>query len=150
MRAMGAELLVEAQVASTAMQNSIEDGEAKCQLARMVQGLEDALDSALDIMHTMKKMEYKGAVDIFDDFSSDAVLASAGPFIIALVQLVNNGLLDKESAFEEMQRYGILNPDLAWKDIQGKLESEPPMFDMPMPGAAPAPADPCAGTSPSD
>jgi hypothetical protein len=140
MRAMGAELLVEAQVASTATQNSIEDGEAKCQLARMVQGEEDALDNALDIMHTMKRMEYKGSIDIFDDFSSDAVLASAGPFIIALVQLVNNGLLDKESAFEEMQRYGILNPDLVWKDVQDKIDLEPPMFDVAMPGAPPAPA----------
>jgi len=139
MRAMGAELLVETQVTTTATQNNIEDSEAKCQLARMVEGLEDSLDNVMTIMHRWMKMEYKGSIDIFDDFASDTVLASASPFIIALVQLVNNRLLDKESAFEEMQRYGIINPDKAWKDIQAKLELEAPMFDVPMPGA-PAPS----------
>jgi hypothetical protein len=143
MRAMGAELLVETQVASTATQNNIEDSEAKCQLSRMVQALEDTLDNALDMMHRWMNLEYNGAVDIYDDFSSDAILATAGPFVLALIQLVSNGLLDKESAFEEMQRYGIINPDKVWKDVQAKLELEGPTFDVPMPGAqppAPAPA----------
>lgn len=135
MRAMGAELLVEAQVASTATQNNIEDGEAKCQLSRMVQALEDALDCALGMMHKWTGMEYKGALDIYDDFASDAVLATAGPFITALVLMVNTGLISKEDAFNEMKRYGIINPDLAWKDVQSKIEQEPPIFSVPMPGA---------------
>lgn len=135
MRAMGAELLVETQVSTTATQNNIEDTEAKCQLSRMVQGLEDTLDNALAIMHAYKKMDYKGDLDIFDDFSSDAILATAGPFVIALIQLVNNGLISKEDAFNEMQRYGIINPDLVWEDVQSKMELEPPTFSVPMPGA---------------
>jgi hypothetical protein len=103
--------------------------------------LEDTLDNALDMMHIMKKMEYKGDLDIFDDFSSDAVLATAGPFVLALIQLVNNSLISKEDAFNEMQRYGILNPDLVWEDVQAKIDLEPPMFAVPMPGApTPAPA----------
>lgn len=143
MRAMGGELLVETQVASTATQNNIEDSEAKCQLSRMVQSEEDTLDNALDMMHRWMNLEYSGTVDIYDDFSSDAILATAGPFVLALIQLVSNGLLDKESAFEEMQRYGIINPDKVWDDVQAKLELEGPTFDVPMPGAqppAPAPA----------
>lgn len=141
MRAMGAELLVENQVATTATQNSIEDDEAICQLKRMVQGLEDTLDNALDMAHKSMNLEYKGSVDIFDDFSSDAVLATAGPFVLALIQLVNNSLISKEDAFNEMQRYGILNPDLVWKDVQDKISLEPPMFEVPMPGAPfPAPS----------
>lgn len=133
MRAMGAELLAETQVSTTATQNNIEDSEAKCQLSMMVEGLEDSLDQAVDIMHKWVKLEYKGDIDLFDDFSSGAVMQQAGPFIIALVQLVNAGLLDKEGAFEEMQRYGIINPDKAWKDVQAKIELEPPMFSVPMP-----------------
>lgn len=135
MRAMGAELLVETQVSTTATQNNIEDGEAKCQLSRMVEALEDALDNALCVMHQWVKKEFKGDVEVFDDFSSDAVLATAGPFIVALIQLVNNGLMSKEDAFGEMQRYGIINPDLAWADVQAKIELEPPAFSVPMPGA---------------
>lgn len=132
MRAMGAELLAETQVSTTATQNNIEDSEAKCQLSMMVEGLEDALDQAVDIMHKWVKLEYKGDIDLFDDFSSSAVMQAAGPFIIALVQLVNAGLLSKEDAFEEMQRYGIINPDKAWKDVQDRIALEPPMFDVPM------------------
>jgi hypothetical protein len=152
MRAMGAELLVESQVAITATQNNTEEDEATCQLKRMVQGLEDTLDNALDMMHRWMNMEYKGAVDIYDDFSSDAVLATAAPFVIALIQMVNNGLISKEDAFNEMQRYGILNPDLVWEDVQAKIELEPPMFEVPMPGAptpAPTPAPaPAPATEP--
>jgi hypothetical protein len=133
MRAMGAELLAETQVSTTATQNNIEDSEAKCQLSMMVEGLEDALDQAVDIMHKWVKLEYKGDIDLFDDFSSSAVMQAAGPFIIALVQLVNAGLLDKEGAFEEMQRYGIINPDKLWADVQAKIDLEPPMFSVPMP-----------------
>jgi hypothetical protein len=139
MRAMGAELLVETQVQTTATQNNIEDSEAKCQLSRMVEALEDTLDNAIGIMHTWMRMVYKGNVDIFDDFSSDSVLATAAPFVIALVQLVNNGLLSKQDAFAEMQRYGIVNPDLVWEDVQARIEQEPPSFSVPMP-TAPAPA----------
>lgn len=132
MRAMGAELLVEAQVASTATQNNIEDDEAKCQLARMVQGLEDALDNALDIMHQMKKMEYKGSLDIFDDFSSDAVMVTAGPFMLAQIQLVNAGMVSRETAFGELQRFGILSPDAEWEVEQERIASATPaMPDLP-------------------
>jgi hypothetical protein len=136
MRAMGAELLAETQVSTTATQNNIEDSEAKCQLSMMVEGLEDALDQAVDIMHKWVKLEYKGDINLYDDFSSSAVMQAAGPFIIALVQLVNTGLLSKEDAFEEMQRYGIINPDKAWKDVQDRITLEPPMFSVGMPVAA--------------
>ena len=144
MRAMGAELLAETQVSTTATQNNIENTEQQCQLARMVQALEDTLDNALDMMHKWKKMEYKGSLDIYDDFSSDAVLATAAPFVIALIQMVNNGLISKEDAFNEMQRYGIVNPDLVWKDVQSRISLEPPMFDVPMPGAPMLKPDPAA------
>lgn len=133
MRAMGAELMAETQVSTTATQNNIEDSEAKCQLSRMVEGLEDVLDQAVDIMHKLRKLDYKGDIDLFDDFSSDILMQTAGPFIVALIQMVNAGLLDKESAFEEAQRYGILNPDKLWKDVQARMDLEPPVFAVPMP-----------------
>lgn len=138
MRAMGAELLVETQVQSTATQNNIEDGEAKCQLARMVEGLEDALDNAVDIMHRWVSMEFEGGVDIYDDFASGAIMQAAGPFLISLVQAVESGILSKEDAFAEMQRYGIVNPDLVWTDVQKKIKADPP---KPAPPAKPRAVD---------
>ena len=135
MRAMGAELLAETQVSTTATQNNIEDSEAKCQLSMMTEGLEDALDLAIDFMHRMVRIEYRGAVNLYKDFSSSTVMQTAGPFVTALAQLVDRGLLSKEDAFSEMQRYGIVNPDLVWQDVQSRIEQEPPQFSVPMPGA---------------
>jgi hypothetical protein len=134
MRAMGAELLAETQVSTTATQNAIEDSEQKCQLSMMVEGLEDALDQSLLIMHDWMKLAYAGSIDIFDDFSSDAILQTAGPFVTALVQLVNARMLSKEDAFDEMKRYGIVSPDKVWADVQSRIEQEPPEFSVPMPG----------------
>ena len=138
MRAMGAELLVESQVSTTATQNNIEDGEAKCQLEMMTEALTDALDLAVEIEHTMVKLEYKGAINLYKDFGSSTLMTTAGPFVLALVQLVNNGLLSKEDAFGEMQRYGIVNPDLVWDDVQGRISVEPPTFTAPAAPAVPA------------
>jgi hypothetical protein len=135
MRAMGAELLAETQVSTTATQNNIEDSEAKCQLSMMTEGLEDALDLAIDFMHRMVKLEYRGAVNLYKDFSSSTVMQTAGPFVTALVQLVDRGLLSKEDAFSEMQRYGIVNPDLVWEDVRSRIEQQPPDFSVPMPGS---------------
>jgi hypothetical protein len=140
MRAMGAELLVESQVSTTATQNNIEDGEAKSQLKLMVEGEEDTLDNAITLMHEWVGREFNGKTDIFKDFSSDAILASAPPFVLSLVQLVNSRLISKEDAFNEMRRYGIINPDLVWKDVQGRIELEPPEFDLGMPATQPTPA----------
>jgi hypothetical protein len=140
MRAMGAELLVESQVSTTATQNNIEDGEAKCQLEMMTEALTDALDLAVQIQHEMVRLEYKGAINLFKDFGSSTLMTTAGPFVLALVQLVNNGLLSKEDAFGEMQRYGIINPDLVWEEVQGRIDIEPPTFTVP-PAAAKVPAD---------
>lgn len=137
MRAMGAELLVESQVASTATQNNIENAEAQCQLAQMAQSFGDMLDQVVDMMAAMVGLKEQGEIAVFDDFGSGAVLQTAGPFIIALTALVTAGLLDKESAFEELQRYGVVNPDKVWADIQGKMEVEPPQFTVPMPKADP-------------
>ncbi|MDO8039497.1 DUF4055 domain-containing protein [Janthinobacterium sp. SUN137] len=136
MRAMGAELLVETQVSTTATQNNIEDDEAKCQLSRMVEGLEDALDNAVGIMHAWVKREYVGDIDIFDDFSSGAVLQAAGPFLLALANLVEAGMLSKEDAFGEMRRYGIINPDLAWEDVQARINADLPPTPAKLPVSA--------------
>jgi hypothetical protein len=141
MRAMGAELLVESQVSTTATQNNIEDGEAKCQLEMMTEALTDALDLAVEIEHKMVKLEYKGAINLYKDFGSSTLMTTAGPFVLALVQLVTNGLLSKEDAFSEMQRYGIVNPDLVWEDVQGRIDIEPPAFTVPPVKTAPAVAD---------
>lgn len=141
MRAMGAELLVESEVASTATQNNIEDAEAQCQLAQMAQSFGDTLDAAVDMMAACVGLPEQGEIEVFDDFSSGAVLQAASPFVLALIQLVNNGMLSKEDAFKEMQRQGIVNSDLDWEEVQGRISIEPPSFAVPMTKPAPAAAD---------
>jgi hypothetical protein len=132
MRAMGAELLVQQPGDKTATQSSIDTAQAQCQLSAMAQALEDSLDAMVDVMSAWAGKGDQGDIDVFDDFSSDSMLLTAGPFILALIQLVNSGLMSKGAAFEEMRRYGIVNPDLAWKDVQDQIALEPPSFAVPM------------------
>ena len=133
MRAMGAELLVAQPGDITATQTSVDTAQAQCQLAAMTSALEDSLDAMVDIMAKWAGKGEQGDIDVFDDFAPEIALATVGPFVLSLIQLHSNGLLDKEGAFEELQRYGILNPDKVWADVQAKLGVEGPVLTAPIP-----------------
>ena len=142
MRTMGAELLVSNPGDMTATQASIDTAQAQCQLAQMAGIFEDALDQAIDIAAAWVSLPEQGNVDVFDDFAAAPVQGAAvQPFIAALVSLVMSDLLSKESAFAEMKRYGIINPDLEWEAEAEKISASPPvLLGDPMPLGKPAPA----------
>jgi hypothetical protein len=136
MESMGAELLAEKTVETTATESSIDAKSARCQLAAMVQALEDTLDQAVDVMAKWSGLDEQGDIDIFDDFTSIAVdAAGAESFVGALVSMVESGLLSKETAFAEMQRYGILNPDLVWAEELAKIPVADRNKQLPDPNA---------------
>lgn len=128
MESMGAELLTKSIVAKTATEDVIDASSATCQLAAMVQSLEGALDQIVDMMAAWVNKPQQGDIDIFDDFATLAVNAStAGQYVAALISLVEIGLLSKESAFNEMRRAGIVNPDLVWEDESKKIPKMDPV-----------------------
>jgi hypothetical protein len=64
---------------------------------------------------------------VFHDFATIRVNAqSVGTFVTALVLLVNSGMMSRATAFEELKRYGISNPDLVWQAEQDRIQNESP------------------------
>ncbi len=129
MRTMGAELLVSAPGDMTATQSSIDTAQAQCQLGRMAESFEDVLDMALDVAAAWVGLPDQGDIDIFDDFAAAPVQGAAvQPFVAALTMLVASDMLSKESAFEELQRYGVLNPDADWETESEKISAAAPVL----------------------
>ena len=122
MRTMGAELLVANPGDMTATQSSIDTAQAQCQLGQMAGAFEDALDQVIDIMAQWAGLGDQGDIDVFDDFAAAPVTgANVQPFVVALTTLVASDLLSRETAFGELQRYGIVNDDIEWEVEQEKI-----------------------------
>jgi hypothetical protein len=129
MRTMGAELLVSKPGDMTATQSSIDTAQAQCQLSAMAGQLEDVLDQVIDIMAEWAGLPEQGDVDVFDDFAAAPIQGAAvQPFVAALVTLVASDMLSKEAAFAELQRYGIINPDLDFETEAEKISSALPVL----------------------
>jgi hypothetical protein len=128
MEAMGAELVTASVVASTATENVLDSAKSQCQLSAMAQGLEIFLDQMVDIMAAWRGLGEQGDIDVFDDFATITVnSATAGAFVTALVLLVDSQLMSRETAFEELKRAGIANPDLVWAVEQKKIKENAPV-----------------------
>jgi len=136
MESMGAELLTVRPGDRTATEAALDTSQSQCQLAAMASGLEDFLDEMVDVMAKWAGLPDQGDIDVFDDFAAISVdAANIGPFVTSLVALVTSGMLSRESAFSEMKRYGILNPDIAWEDESKKLQAADKDKPQPEPNA---------------
>lgn len=123
MRQAGAELLVLAPGKVTATQTATENAVGMCALQRIVQGLEDALDTALQYMADWVKLGAGGHVTIFNDFGA-ASLAEASSQL--LLQANQAGKLSDETFHSELQRRGIIASDVDWDTEKDRLESQGP------------------------
>lgn len=135
MRQAGAELLVIKPGNVTESQTLADNEQGSCALQKVAGNLEDALDQALQLMAEWVGEAEGGHVSVFKDFGA-ATLAEASAEL--LFKSANSGKLSGESYFNELQRRGILSPDLKWKDEQGRIEvdlnrADLPSFNVPMP-----------------
>lgn len=122
MRQAGAELLVMSTVQKTATETASEDSVGKCALQKIAEGLEDALDQALQIMADWIGEKDGGSVDLYDEYGvtlSDATTQMIKDWVAA-------GLMSKEAAFKELQRRGSISPDLVWDDVKAQIDAEGP------------------------
>lgn len=127
MESMGAELLMQPVGERTATEASIDIAQKQSQLSEMVSALEDFLDQVVDVMAAWAGLGDQGDINVFNDFASIAINAqTVAPFVTALTLLVKSRLMSRETAFEELKRYGVANPDLVWKDEMGRIGSVAP------------------------
>jgi hypothetical protein len=133
----GAELLTKRPGQRTATED-LNDAEGnKCDLQRMVEGYENALDQALQFMADFANLPKGGKVSLFKDFGA-ATLSDASALLVQSLQ--QSGLLSKETALQEFIRRGVLSPDI---DVQEELDKA--AADGPPPGALADGIDPMTG-----
>lgn len=118
MRQTGAELLVIKPGQITATQVQSESDANKSALQRIAEGIEDALDQALQLAADWVGEATGGHVTLYKDFSA-ATLADAMKDVIAMN-------VSDQTKFEEAQRRGIISSDRTWEEESERLESQGP------------------------
>lgn len=109
MRQVGAELLVIKPGNTTEFQTLSDNEQGMCDLQRMTQSLEDALDRALDLMAKWVKEPEGGHVSLFSDYGA-ATLAEASAQL--LFEMKADGSLSHATLLNELKRRGVLSPDI--------------------------------------
>lgn len=124
MRQAGAELLLlRKQANKTATEVATDNAVGVCALQRISQGLEDAIDQALQVTADWIGEKTGGHVDIFDDYGA-ATLADAGAQLVLSAQ--QSGLISKETAINELKRRGIISSDIDALSESEKVSAESP------------------------
>jgi hypothetical protein len=137
MRQAGAELLVLSPGKITATQVATENAVGMCALQRIVQGEEDALDQALQIMAEWVKLPEGGHVTIFNDFGA-ANLAEASAEL--LHKMKQSGDLSRETLLNEIKRRGILSQEVDSAEEKERIDAEGPALGT-LTDPKPAPAN---------
>lgn len=123
MRQAGAELLVLAPGKVTATQIATENAVGMCALQRITLGLQDSLNTALQLMADWMNLPAGGTVTLFSDFGA-ATLAEASAELLFKVNLA--GKLSDQTFLAEMQRRGILAPGVTADDERDRIEGQGP------------------------
>lgn len=122
----GAELLVKRESGDVSATEAGNDAEAnKCDLQRMAEQFEDALDQALVFMAEYAAIPpgRAGSVSLFKDFGA-ATLSDASAQLVA--DLNSRGLLSKETTLREMQRRGVIEASVDVEEEIAKAAEEGP------------------------
>jgi hypothetical protein len=109
MRQVGAELLVIKPGNTTEVQTVSDNEQGKCDLQRIMQTLEDAIDQALGLAAKFVKEPKGGHVAIYSDFGA-ATLAEASAQL--LFEMKVDGSLSHATLLNELKRRGTLSPDV--------------------------------------
>lgn len=119
----GAELLVATPGQRTATEASNDAEANKSMLQSIAENFEDSLDVALQLTADWLKAGDGGMVSLFKDFAA-ATLSDASAQLV--VNMANQGLITKTTAIKEMQRRGVLSPDLDAETEVGLAEEQAP------------------------
>lgn len=105
MQVLGLELLIPKPGGQSATGAVLDTSKANAPLVPMANGLEDALENALQFMAEYGGLETGGSVQVCKDFSVGLNAADAA----TILQAKKDGLISAETAIRELQRRGILS-----------------------------------------
>ncbi|KAA5609699.1 DUF4055 domain-containing protein [Rhodovastum atsumiense] len=123
MRQVGAELLVIKPGNTTEVQTIADNEQGMCDLQRIMQAVEDSLDTALGLMAQWVGEKEGGHVSIYRDFGA-ATLAEASASL--LFQMRSVGALSFETLLSELKRRGILSPDIDIEQEMARAKADAP------------------------
>jgi hypothetical protein len=128
----GAELLVQKPGQRTATEDANDAEGNKCDLQRITESFEDALDQALVFAG-----QYMGIdaprVTLFKDFGAATLSDASAQIILSLQQ---GGLITRQTAIREQQRRGVLSADIDPEVEASEAANEMPSADPGALGAA--------------
>jgi hypothetical protein len=140
MRQAGSEMLVIRPGKITATQTASENQGNLCALQQIAHDLDDALNTALQLMAEWVGQPDGGHVAVYKDFGA-ATLAEASADLLLKATLA--GEMSRESLHEELQRRGIRSGDVTWDEEKKRIDSDRdaedlagPQFSVSMPGAS--------------
>jgi hypothetical protein len=119
----GAELLVQKPGQRTATEDANDAEGNKSDLQRMAESFEDSLDMALDFMAQFARLPSGGNVSLFKDYGA-ATLSDASAQLVQTLQ--QGGLLSRVTALKELQRRGVLSPDIDVDEELAAAEADGP------------------------
>lgn len=123
----GAELMVQKPGQRTATEDSNDAEGNKCDLQRITENFEDALDQALVFAGKYVNIEAP-RVTLFKDFGA-ATLSDASAQLILLLQ--QGGIITKETALREEQRRGVISADIDVEvEIAAAAAEGPPLGSL--------------------
>ncbi len=105
----GAELLSRQPGQRTATEASNDAEANKSELQRIVETFEDSLDLALQYTADWLNAGEGGKVSLFKDFAPASLSEASAQLMLSLQQ---GGIISKETVIRELQRRGILSPDI--------------------------------------
>ena len=125
MRQAGAELLVIKPGNITEMATIADNEMGMCDLQRIMQAVEDALDQALEFMAKWVGEKVGGHLSIYRDFGA-ATLAEASMQLLFAMNMA--GKLSNETTLQEAKRRGVLSPDIDVEEeiVAAKADAPPP------------------------
>lgn len=119
----GAELLVRKPGTRTATEAAMDGDANRCDLQRMAETFEDALDLALAYMAEFAGLPTGGNVTLFKDFGAASLDSAPGDLIVSMWK---DGLISRETAINELKRRGQLTPEVTAQLEIEKIAAEPP------------------------
>lgn len=119
----GAELLVKKSGTRTATE-SANDAEAnKSDLQRIAEGFEDAIDMALEFTAEYRGLSRPGTVELFSDYGAETLTDASANLVKAMGDA---GYLTRKRVLAEMQRRGIIAPEVDPEAELAEAETEGP------------------------
>lgn len=140
MRQAGSEMLVIRPGKITATQTASENQGNLCALQQVAHDLDDALNTALQLMAEWVGEAEGGHVSVYKDFGA-ATLAEASADLLFKATVA--GEMSRQSLHEELQRRGIRSGDVTWEEEKKRIDEDrssadiaAPLFSVPMPSGA--------------